>query len=293
MISCLLSVQLADSILPPGASTIVKAKSPQALLPLVGMPVCLLGQVYMPTDTSPVGAHVWDKNNLAQKNISPRAVTAIADEGNFGNVCLGSFADELLTINNTSAYGSLNISNITSSSPDFLPPSVISYPLVVGTEDSINVVIRFQPTSFGPKSATLSIISNDPASPHTIAITGEAQVPRLVTLIANTGNFGKVCIGSFMDKPLILSNSGKCTLSVSNITLPLVSSLSQSVVLSRHHRGRNSLPVPIRFEPGGFGPKSATLTVNSDDPASPHTIDVSGERLLESSPSQARCVSGA
>ncbi len=37
-------------------------------------------------------------------------------------------------------------------------------------------------------------------------------------MIANTGNFGKVCTGCFEDEPLILSNSGKCTLSVTAIT---------------------------------------------------------------------------
>jgi murein tripeptide amidase MpaA len=209
---------------------------------------------------------------------STHLVTAIADDGNFGDVCLGSFADELLTINNSSSFASLEISSITSSSPDFLPPSVISYPLVVGPGDSINVVIRFQPASFGPKAATLSVISNDPASPHTIEVTGEAQAPRLVSLIANTGNFGKVCVDSFMDKPLILSNSGKCTLSVSSITsssgefiVPQVMSYPVAIGAG------NSLPVPIRFEPGSFGLKSATLTVVTDDPATPHTIDVSGE----------------
>ncbi|SFN36756.1 Serine protease, subtilisin family [Nitrosospira briensis] len=204
--------------------------------------------------------------------------TAIADDGNFGDVCLGSFADQMLTINNRSSSASLEISGINSSSPDFLTPSVISYPLVVGPQDSINVIIRFQPTNFGPKAATLSVISDDPASPHTIDVTGDAPAPRLVLVAANAGNFGRVCVGSFVDEPLILSNSGKCTLSVNSITsssgefvVPQV--LSYPVTIG----AGNFLPVPIRFEPGSFGPKSATLTVISDDPVSPHTIDVSGE----------------
>ncbi len=214
----------------------------------------------------------------ALQALSPHLVTAIADHGNFGDVCLGSFADELLTINNGSSFASLEISSITSSSPDFQAPRVISYPLVVAAGDSINVAIRFQPTSFGPKSATLSIFGNDPASPHTIEVSGEAQAPRLVTMIANTGNFGKACIGSFMDESLILSNSGKCALSVTSITsssgeftVPQV--LSYPVTIG----GGNYLPIPIRFEPASFGPKLATLMVISDDPGSPHTIDVSGE----------------
>jgi hypothetical protein len=39
----------------------------------------------------------------------------------------------------------------------------------------------------------------------------------------------------------------------------------------------NSLGVPIRFQPASLGAKTATITVTSDDPAGPHTIDVSGD----------------
>ena len=31
---------------------------------------CLLASVYMPTDVSPTGKHVWEHNNLAQKNVT-------------------------------------------------------------------------------------------------------------------------------------------------------------------------------------------------------------------------------
>ncbi|MFL6388947.1 MAG: M36 family metallopeptidase [Terriglobales bacterium] len=54
----------------PGAFTIVKAKWPAAMVPGVGTHACLLGQVYMPTDVASSGVHVWDSNNLAQKNMT-------------------------------------------------------------------------------------------------------------------------------------------------------------------------------------------------------------------------------
>ena len=211
--------------------------------------------------------------------ITVRALTtAIPNKGNFGSLCLGSFADELLTINNTGS-GPLWIFNIISSSLDFEPPSVLTYPLLVNPGGSIDVVIRFQPISpFGPKSGTLTLISNDPTGPHTIHVTGDAQAPRLSLLIANKGNFGKACVGSFVDEPLILSNSGKCVLSVTGINsssgeflVPEVLSYPLSIAAG------GFLPVPIRFEPTSLGSKSATITVTSNDPASPATIRVSGE----------------
>ena len=57
--------------LAPGGSTIVKAKWPSALVPASGAgDQCLLASVYMPTDVSPTGKHVWEHNNLAQKNVT-------------------------------------------------------------------------------------------------------------------------------------------------------------------------------------------------------------------------------
>ena len=56
--------------LAPGASTVVKARWPAAAVPAIGTHACLLASVYTPTDTTPAGQHVWDRNNLAQKNMT-------------------------------------------------------------------------------------------------------------------------------------------------------------------------------------------------------------------------------
>jgi hypothetical protein len=57
--------------LAPGGSAIVKAKWPNALVPSSGTgDQCILASVYMPTDVSPTGRHVWEHNNLAQKNVT-------------------------------------------------------------------------------------------------------------------------------------------------------------------------------------------------------------------------------
>jgi hypothetical protein len=56
--------------LAPGDSTIVKAKWPSSLMPPAGTHGCLLASVYTPIDVSPSGKHVWEHNNLAQKNLT-------------------------------------------------------------------------------------------------------------------------------------------------------------------------------------------------------------------------------
>ena len=203
--------------------------------------------------------------------------TAIPSNGKFADVCVGSFADELLTINNTGP-NLLSISNIVSSSPDFAAPGVLSYPLNISAGGSLDVVIRFQPTTFGPKFATITIFSNDPAGPHTVSVSGDCPAPRLSLIMANTGAFAKTCVGAFTDEPLLLSNSGRCPLSVTalasnapDFVVPEVLAYPLTIAPG------GFLPVPIRFAPTSFGAKSATITVSSDDPAGPRTVAVSGE----------------
>jgi hypothetical protein len=54
----------------PGASAIVKARWPKALVPPVGSHVCWLAAVLTRSDHPLTGRHVWEHNNLAQKNLS-------------------------------------------------------------------------------------------------------------------------------------------------------------------------------------------------------------------------------
>lgn len=55
--------------LPAGESTIVKAKWPASLVPPTDNHGAVLASVYTPTDVSPTGRHIWEYNNLAQKNL--------------------------------------------------------------------------------------------------------------------------------------------------------------------------------------------------------------------------------
>ena len=220
---------------------------------------------------------VPNDNNIGRRDvILVRLSLIIADSGSFGNVCPGSFKDEMLILSN-SGFNFVTISNITSSSGDFLVPTVLSYPLTIEPGTSLQVPIRFQPSSFGPKSATITVISNDPSGPKTVGVTGTSGTPRVASIIADSGNFGNVCLGSFADEVISLSNSGHCTLTITGIASSSAEYIVPSVAsypLDVEPGG--SVPVPIRFQPTSFGAKAANITIFSNDPASPHIVAVSG-----------------
>ena len=61
---------VADFELGPGETRIVKARWPRALVPPAGTHACWLAAALSRGDHPAAGAHVWEHNNLAQKNLT-------------------------------------------------------------------------------------------------------------------------------------------------------------------------------------------------------------------------------
>jgi hypothetical protein len=117
-------------------------------------------------------------------------------------------------------------------------------------------------------SGTITVFSDDPKGPHKIPVSGDAPAPRLSLVIADKGAFKATCVGSLSDEPLLLCNSGKCTLEVTGITsssteFKAPEGLSYPLTIG----AGDSIAVPIRFAPTSLGLKSAILTVTSNVPA--------------------------
>lgn len=60
----------AEFDLAPGATRIIKARWPRANVPPEGTHTCMLASVLSRTDRPLAGRHVWEHNNLAQKNLT-------------------------------------------------------------------------------------------------------------------------------------------------------------------------------------------------------------------------------
>ncbi len=206
----------------------------------------------------------------------PILAAAVPAGGTFAPCCAGAASNLPLTIDN-SGFGLLSITDITSSSPNFLPPTVNTYPLNLGIGDSIELVLRFDPAVPGPSSGVIQIFSNAPGSPLSVAVSGEAGQPRLALAIAGNGTFSPTCLGAHLDEPLVLNNSGTCVLRVSGISssspaFQIAETLSFPLAIAPGA----SLALPIRFAPVTLGAAGSTLTITSNDPAGPATIEVTG-----------------
>lgn len=207
---------------------------------------------------------------------TPRLQTVIADRGDFGDVCVGEFVDRDLVLNNAGVCP-LHIREISSTSPAFQAPRVNSFPLVVAPGDSLTVPIRFRPQAAGRITAALRIISDAPGLPAIVEVSGTAPTPRLVVSIADAGAFPDTCLGDVSDETLTLSNSGRCPLTITAITSSSTDFLvPETPAFPIVIAPGGALELTLRFQPAHIGDTTGTITIVSDDPASPAALDVSG-----------------
>lgn len=228
----------------------------------------------------------------------PALEAVVPDHGDFGNVCVGSFVDRNLIINNRGACP-LRLTAINSSSAEFIPPGVSSYPLLVAAGDSIELPIRFHPATIGAKSATLTITSNDPTSPHTLALSGTAPSGHLV--VTGSGHFGPVEFGRRAERTISICNDGYCDLRVRKVAFkpdprkPGCRDCDYCDCDEEHNKDKHCdqccatfkivtnpfpatvhpgscLGVLVRFTPTCDGTKCCELVIESDDPTQAERI---------------------
>jgi hypothetical protein len=202
----------------------------------------------------------------------------------FGNVATGESLSLNLTVRNI-GNATLNLSSITSSDPQFTI-SLLTTTFALPANASVNLRVRFAPTSAGAKSGTLSINSDDPARPRVdVPMTGTGLAPAIDVSPAALG-FGQVPLAQTKDLTLTIRNTGAAALKVNSIT----SSNEQFSVTQFVEKPSNALrnlplsiapnssvEVTVRFRPSfvpsSIGSLTGALTINSNDPNRPR-VDV-------------------
>ena len=208
----------------------------------------------------------------------PAIAVNIADGGNFGTVCGPTFlALEVYNVGDADLI--VDSVQALSSSGDFAVMPLPTPPMTIKSGDSVEFTVRFSPSAAGvTETATIRVTSNDPNTPLlNIPLTATAGTGVLATAIADQGDFGDRCLGSFRDEPLTLSNHGTCTLTITSISSSSADFLPPSVLnFPLNIAPGAAVELPIRFQPTAHGPSTATITVNSSDLAGPRVIEVSG-----------------
>jgi hypothetical protein len=177
--------------------------------------------------------------------------------------------------------------------------------------NDLQIPIRFQPTSVGAKSATLTVTSDDPSGPLTVAVSG--NVPSGKLAVTGSTQFGGVELGHRVQQMLSVCNVGACDLHVTRVAFkPLCGcegERDESGCVHEHEhkhecdqrcshfklinnpfpstlRPGSCLSLPIQFTPRCEASRCCELVIYSDDPSIPEkTLFVAGHlrRTLSSS----------
>ncbi len=208
--------------------------------------------------------------------------TIIADAGAFGDCCVGSHRDEPLTLHNNGPCN-LTVTAITSSSVDFVPPGVSTYPLVIAPGASIAVPIRFQPTAIGSFAATITVHTSHPTGLKHVHVSGVAPAGKLA--VTGSTIFGAVPACCRVERAISICNVGDCKLHVSSVAFRRKSrhwKLVNNPFPATLHPG-SCLGVVIRYIATEKLPRSCDLVITSDDPGDPvKTLEVLATTVWES-----------
>lgn len=209
--------------------------------------------------------------------------TLIPNSGDYGLVCVGSFKDQNLTINNSGGCD-LVINSVTSIGADasqFVVAGDNIYPITVAPGTSVQIPIRFQPTSIGNKSATIRVNNNDPVSPNKdVPVSGHAD-PGDIRVTGST-EFGDVCGGTQAEKSVSICNvANACDLHVTSVALTNAAGdgpCADFTIVNNPFPATVShdfcVPLTVRFTPTSAGPKQCRLVISSDDPDTPVVVKI-------------------
>ena len=194
---------------------------------------------------------------------------------NFGSVVTGASASVPVTVTN-SGTASVTISAASASGTGF-GMSGLTVPQTLGPNASASFTAKFAPTSAGNASGSVSITSNAPGSPLTIALSGSATAAQPQLTISPTSvSFGNVNVGSSATQNITLTNSGNAALTISAATASGTGFSASGLTFPVSVNPGSSATLTAKLAPMSAGSASGSISITSDAPGSPATIPLSG-----------------
>jgi hypothetical protein len=195
---------------------------------------------------------------------------------NFGNVVAGSTLSQALIIKNIGT-ATLNVSQITESGASF-SISGFTLPLNLNAGQQTTITAAFLPTLVGAASGSISIVSNAPASPTSVSLSGTGIAATLTLNVSPASlSFGNVTTGtSSATQSVTITNTGNSNVTISQISTGgagySVTGGSTPVTLTP----TQSLVPTVQFGPAVAGSVNGSISIVSNANGSPASVTLSG-----------------
>jgi len=224
-------------------------------------------------DNTPSGGQLVSLSGVGTQTEIQLSTNSIA----FGNVNLGSSVQQNFTISNA-GNALLQITSLVVSGPnaaDFTESNNCNGQ--VNPNSSCNVAVVFNPLQLGNLTASVIISDNDPTSPQTVALSGTGTQP-IASFSASSLNFGTLLINTSATLPLVLTNTGTGTMTISRIYFSGSGAqwFSETNNCGTSLAANASCQIHVTFAPQALGTFTPTLNFSDNAPGSPQSIVLSG-----------------
>ncbi|MFA7266339.1 MAG: choice-of-anchor D domain-containing protein, partial [Candidatus Nanopelagicales bacterium] len=218
---------------------------------------------------------------LTGTGLGPNASPSPSDF-DFGPNNVGTTTPETFTITN-SGTEALSVSSVVltgSDAGEFSLGADTCTGMPVAADAQCTIVANFVPTATGAKSASVSITSDDPASPTNIPVTGIGTNPGFAAS-PDAKDYGSANTGTTTTQTFTITNNGPDPLAISAIALTgddpgqfALPGGAADTCTGQTLAARATCTVDANFVPTTTGSKSADLAFTDD--GGNHTIALSG-----------------
>jgi hypothetical protein len=148
----------------------------------------------------------------------------------------------------------------------------------VAVGQSCTVTVTFRPGATGNRSGTLTVPSDDPAGPATVALAGKgiaaqaSATPGALTFAEQSGNTTSPA------QVVTVKNTGSAPLHLGapTITGSAAGDFSAASSCTAPVAPGGTCTVSVTFRPAGIGARTAQLNLPGDDPSAPVTVGLNG-----------------
>lgn len=211
---------------------------------------------------------------FASQQASVPLISTSTESLTIASANVGQTSNSTITVTNTGS-ATLTIANLALSGTNASEFSVSGCTGTLAANSTCTITTTFAPTSFGSKSATLTINSDAYNGTKTVALssTGLASV---IGLSTSTLTIDATNTGSTKTGTITVTNTGNSPLTISNLAISGTNASEFSVSGCATPIAANSTCVlTVTFAPSTTGSKSATLSITHDASGSPSTVALS------------------